>query len=295
MAGFSLLALLDDIASMLDDVSLMTKVAVKKTAGVLGDDLALNVQQVSGVAAQKELPLVWAVAKGSLLNKCILVPAALVISAFMPWLITPLLMVGGAYLSYEGMEKLLLKLNLLRHEKPEDGQPSTDTGQLEKKKIRGAIRTDFILSAEIIIIALGTLPPDAAFSFKAIALSVIGLIMTAGVYGLVAAIIKLDDAGLWLIRHSQEQGAARKFGEALVSAAPKIMRFLTIVGTAAMFLVGGGILVHGLPWLHTVTAYVSGLPLPALFEMLLNLAVGLLAGSILCLPALIKTQAGTTR
>jgi uncharacterized protein len=253
MAGSSLLMLIDDIATILDDVAVMSKVAAKKTAGVLGDDLALNAQQVTGVSADRELPVVWAVAKGSMWNKVILVPAALAISFFVPWLITPLLMIGGAYLCYEGVEKLAHKF---LHSKAEDeahhkelsdalANPNIDLVQLEKDKIKGAIRTDFILSAEIIVIALGTIAA-ASFGKQIAVLTVVAVAMTIGVYGLVAGIVKLDDAGLALIRR-HASGVLNALGKFLLALAPRLMKFLSIAGTAAMFLVGGGILVHGLP------------------------------------------------
>lgn len=258
MAGASLLALIDDIASILDDVSVMTKVATKKTAGVLGDDLALNAEQVAGVHADRELPVVWAVAKGSLINKAILVPAALAISAFAPWLIFPLLMIGGAFLCYEGVEKLL---HAWLHRKEEDEEhhdellaavtnPSVNLVEHEKVKIKGAIRTDFILSAEIIVIALGTIA-HYAFGKQVVALIVISLLFTVGVYGLVAGIVKLDDAGLYL---QWRGGLLKRIGGALVAAAPFLMKTLSVLGTAAMFLVGGGILAHG--W-HTLEHFIQ--------------------------------------
>lgn len=269
----SLLALLDDIATVLDDVAVMTKISAQKaaamtddvaaltklsankTAGVLGDDLALNAQQVSGVAASREIPVVWAVAKGSLVNKAILVPAALLISAFAPWAVTPLLMVGGAYLCFEGFEKLAHKL---LHPKAEDdahaaeleaalADPAVDLAALEKDKIKGAVRTDFILSAEIIAITLGTVA-QAGFWTQVAVLVGIALVMTAGVYGLVGGIVKLDDAGLWLSRRAS--AAAQGLGRAILALAPWLMKGLSVVGTAAMFLVGGGIIVHGVPALH---------------------------------------------
>ncbi len=260
----SLLALLDDIATILDDVAVMTKVAAQKTAGVLGDDLALNAQQVAGVRAERELPVVWAVAKGSFVNKAILVPAALAISYFAPWAITPLLMIGGAYLCFEGFEKIAHKLphKGLHSRTPSSKSPETahakervqaaqdqavDLLVHEKDKIKGAIRTDFVLSAEIIVIALGTVA-TAAFSQQVAVVVAIALLMTVGVYGLVAGIVKLDDAGLYLIQSSSR--AARALGHSLLWFAPKLMKTLSVVGTAAMFMVGGGILVHGWPWLH---------------------------------------------
>ena len=255
MASGSLLALIDDIAAILDDVALMSKVAAKKTAGVLGDDLALNAQQVSGVDADRELPVVFAVAVGSLKNKAILVPAALAISAFAPWAITPLLMLGGTFLCYEGFEKLAHKF---LHSPEEDKQHHADLVQavcddsvdlvaLEKDKIKGAVRTDFILSAEIIVISLGTVA-GAAFSQQVAVLAAIAVVMTVGVYGLVAGIVKLDDAGLYLTR--KRNGALRRIGQALLVGAPLLMKTLSVVGTAAMFMVGGGILMHGVPALH---------------------------------------------
>ncbi|MCJ8319110.1 MAG: DUF808 domain-containing protein [Colwellia sp.] len=265
MAGASLLALIDKIAVVLDDVALMTKVAAKKTAGVLGDDLALNAQQVSGVNADRELPVVWAVAKGSAKNKLILVPLALLISATLPWLITPLLMVGGVFLCFEGVEKVAHSL----FESKEDKQKShlasqqqllsqgLDMVTIEKEKIKGAIRTDFILSAEIIVIALGTVQ-HASLTNQILVVSLIAVLMTVGVYGLVAAIVKLDDAGLYLLKTADANPEAESWylkakhtlGRLLLSFAPKLMRSLTVIGTIAMFLVGGSILVHGIPQIH---------------------------------------------
>ena len=290
MAGSSLLVLIDDIATVLDDVALMTKMAAKKTAGVLGDDLALNAQQVSGVRAERELPVVWAVAKGSFLNKLILVPAALAISAFAPWLVTPLLMLGGAYLCFEGFEKLAHKF---LHSKAEDqaehqqlieavADPATDLVAFEKTKIKGAIRTDFILSAEIIAITLGTVA-DAPLMQQVVVLSGIAIVMTVGVYGLVGGIVKLDDLGLWL---TQKPGqVAKSIGGAILSAAPYMMKSLSVIGTAAMFMVGGGILTHGVPaahhWIETVTAHtaeaVGGFSL--IMPTLLNAVAGIIAGA----------------
>lgn len=260
MAGASLLALLDDIATLLDDVSVMTKVAARKTAGVLGDDLAVNAEKVTGVAAERELPVVYAVFKGSMLNKAMLVPAAIVIAAFADWLITPLLIAGGLFLCFEGFEKTWEyfchgaderhdQQQALREKR---GNPATDPLKQEKKRIKGAIRTDFILSAEIIVITLGIVA-DASLLVRASVLTTIALLMTVGVYGLVAAIVKIDDVGLYWIQ-SDRQGAVgtvlRAMGRGLLALAPRLMRTLTILGTAAMFLVGGGILVHGIPYLH---------------------------------------------
>jgi hypothetical protein len=294
MAAGSLLALIDDIASVLDDVALLTKAATKKTAGVLGDDLALNAQQVTGVAAARELPVVWAVARGSLLNKAILVPLALLISAFAPWAVTPLLMIGGGFLCYEGVEKLVHKL---RHRGDEGAEhqrhvaaladPAADLVALERDKIKGAVRTDFVLSAEIIAITLGTVAA-APFGQQVAVLVGIALLMTVGVYGLVAMIVKLDDAGL----HLAEAGsaAARMLGQAILRAAPWLMKALSVAGTAAMFLVGGGILVHGVPALHhriealaAAAAGPAGAFGTALVPQLGNLAVGVVAGAVVLL------------
>ncbi|MEJ1228924.1 DUF808 domain-containing protein [Pseudomonas sp. CCNWLW56] len=286
MAGSSLLVLIDDIATVLDDVALMTKMAAKKTAGVLGDDLALNAQQVSGVRAERELPVVWAVAKGSFINKLILVPSALAISAFVPWLVTPLLMVGGAYLCFEGFEKLAHKFlhspaeDQAEHEQLVEAvaDPAVDLVAFEKDKIKGAVRTDFILSAEIIAITLGTVA-DAPLTQQVIVLSGIAIVMTVGVYGLVAGIVKLDDLGLWL---TQKPGqAARSIGGAILSAAPYMMKSLSVIGTAAMFLVGGGILTHGVPvvhhWIEGVAASAGGAGF--IVPMLLNAVAGIVAGA----------------
>jgi predicted DNA repair protein MutK len=297
MAGTSLLALIDDIASILDDVAAMSKVAAKKTAGVLGDDLALNAQQVSGVNADRELPVVWAVARGSMKNKAILVPAALAISAFAPWAITPLLMIGGAFLCFEGFEKLAHKY---LHSKTEDdahhaelaaavADPEVDLVAMEKDKIKGAVRTDFILSAEIIVIALGTVA-QAPFSQQVAVLVAIALVMTVGVYGIVAGIVKMDDAGLWLSQRAGEGKAAlRSFGRFLLAAAPKLMKFLSVAGTLAMFMVGGGILTHGIPGAHDIIHHaaeaVHGVPavggvLAAVTPTLLDAIAGVIAGAI---------------
>ena len=285
MAATGLLALLDDIASILDDVALLTKAATRKTVGVLGDDLALNAQQVAGVRAERELPVVWAVAKGSAVNKAILVPAALAISALAPWAVTPLLMLGGAYLAYEGFEKVAHRL---LHKDEDDAEkralrdgladPNVDFVALEKQKIKGAIRTDFILSAEIIVIALG-LVADAPFPTRVAVMVGVAVMMTIGVYGIVAAIVKLDDAGLWLCRR-EGPGAWPRFqhalGSALLAFAPWLMKFLAVAGTAAMFLVGGGILVHGIPALaHALE------PHGTLVTLAGDLATGAVAGAVI--------------
>jgi len=256
----SLLALIDDIATILDDVSVLTKIAAKKTAGVLGDDLALNAQQVSGVKADRELPVVWAVFKGSAINKAILVPAALTISAFIPWAVTPLLMAGGVFLCFEGFEKLAHKFIHSKEQQAAEHQellaavtnPAIDLTAVEKDKIKGAVRTDFILSAEIIAITLGTVQ-DSPFVTQLTVLAGIATIMTVGVYGLVAGIVKLDDAGLYLSGVMGESGVARfqrTMGRGILAAAPWLMKGLSVAGTAAMFLVGGGILTHGIAPLH---------------------------------------------
>ena len=284
----SLLALLDDIASVLDDVAVLSKIAAKKTAGVLGDDLALNAQQVSGVRAERELPVVWAVARGSLLNKAILVPSALLIGAFANWLITPLLMVGGAFLCFEGFEKLAHRyLHSAKEDEVRKAEitaalldPQVDLVALERDKIKGAVRTDFILSAEIIAITLGTVAASS-FTTQALVLTGVALAMTVGVYGLVAGIVKLDDLGLWL---SQRPGSsAQTLGRGLLAAAPWLMKTLAVVGTAAMFLVGGGILVHGVPALddaiRALTAGVPGLA-QVLLSALVDGLVGVVAGGV---------------
>jgi predicted DNA repair protein MutK len=305
MAASSLLALIDDIAMLLDDVATMTKVAArqsaasaddvaamtqlaaKKTAGVLGDDLALNAQQVTGVKADRELPVVWAVAKGSLLNKVILVPAALVISAIAPWMITPLLMLGGLFLCFEGAEKLLHTYLQSKEDKQLHrdqlaqavANEEINLLEFEREKIKGAIRTDFILSAEIIVITLGT-AAAASFAQQLAVLVGISLIMTVGVYGLVGAIVKIDDAGLYLINRGNQ--VLKALGQGLLAFAPLLMKALSVLGTAAMFLVGGGILLHGIPSLgHAVEVWFSGMGW--MTDLLSNLAggvVGLIAGAV---------------
>lgn len=314
MPGASLFALLDDIASVLDDVAVLTKVATKKTAGVLGDDLALNAQQVAGVRADRELPVVWAVAKGSLVNKAILVPSALAISAVAPWLVTPLLMVGGGFLCFEGCEKLAHKLFHGKEEQAERqrhvsavADPEVDLVALEKEKVKGAVRTDFVLSAEIVAIALGTVAA-APFLTRVWVLVGLALLMTVGVYGLVAGIVKLDDVGAWLTRRagSASGGTAalqRGLGTGIVRVAPWLMKALSVAGTVAMFLVGGGILSHGIPGLHDVVhhwaeslaALPAGAVLASLLPSLVDLLVGVVAGSIiLAVVLLVKRLRGGT-
>ena len=293
MAAASLLSLIDDIASVLDDVAILTKVAAKKTAGVLGDDLALNAQQVAGVRAEREIPVVWAVAKGSFVNKAILVPAALAISAFAPWAVTPLLMVGGLYLCFEGAEKLAHRL---LHDPAEErarqaalvdalADSSVDMVQIERDKIKGAVRTDFVLSAEIIAITLGIVA-DSPFTTQVVVLAGIAVVMTVGVYGFVAGIVKLDDFGLYLTHRSGQRAgtrAARWFGAMILRAAPWMMKALSVAGTAAMFLVGGGILTHGIaPLRHAIEGVAQRLggTLGAVAPTLLDGLSGLVAGSV---------------
>jgi uncharacterized protein len=298
MAASSLLALIDDIATVLDDVALLTKVAAKKTAGVLGDDLALNAQQVSGVRAERELPVVWAVAKGSAWNKLILVPAALAISAVAPWAVTPLLMLGGLYLCFEGFEKLAHKWLASRDEVASEHQAllvavadaNTDLVAFERDKIKGAIRTDLVLSAEIIAITLGTVA-GTSFPTQVAVLSGVATLMTVGVYGIVAGIVKLDDLGLFMSRSAVQAWYGqyqRTLGGWILRAAPVLMKLLSIAGTAAMFLVGGGILTHGLPALHHLSTHVSaGLAmvggmapmLQGVWPMLFDALTGVLSGA----------------
>ncbi len=296
MAASSLLMLLDDIASVLDDVAVLSKVAAKKTAGVLGDDLALNAEQVSGVKAERELPVIWAVAKGSFLNKLILVPAALLISAVAPWAVMILLMIGGAYLCFEGFEKIThkflhkedhlankesLKHNLLK--------PEVNLADFEKNKIKGAIRTDFVLSAEIIVIVLGIVQSET-FITQLTALSLLAIAFTIGVYGFVVAIVKMDDAGLYLIKsandqHSMMANIKHAIGRGLLAFAPRLMKTLTLVGTIAMFLVGGGILMHGIPsaesFLHQLIASINNEVVTTLLPMLAGAFVGIVSGGLL--------------
>lgn len=326
MAGTSLLALLDDIASILDDVAAMSKVAARKTASVLSDDLALNAQQVSGVRADRELPVVWKVAKGSLVNKAILVPLALVISAFIPWAITPLLMLGGSYLCYEGVEKLMETWQRRQHKKarPSTTSPAPGAGagthgsaaasppdmaganapaaapeftqadvlDLENKKVKGAVRTDFILSAEIIVISLGTVASAPLLSQVAV-MVLIAIVMTLGVYGIVAVIVKMDDVGLYLSKlpgTGGTRGCIRAIGRSVVNAAPWLMKALSVIGTIAMFLVGGSILAHGLPWTHSLIDRINaghggfaGTLLTSATDMLLGLAAGAIIVAVVTL------------
>ncbi len=290
MAGASLLTLLDDISLIKADVAVMTTVAAKKTAGVLGEDLALNAEQVTGVKPNREIPVIWAVAKGSFLNKLILVPAALLISYFLPPLVTILLMCGGLFLCYEGAEKVIHKFwpHLLEHDEEHEAHKAANMDEdidlvaFEKQKVKGAIRTDFILSAEIIVIALGSATASGAtLTEKALVLSILAIVITIGIYGLVAGIVKLDDLGLHLKKQSSE--AKQKFGDFLLAFAPKLMKFLSIAGTAAMFLVGGGILVHGISPVHHFVedlAHLAGI-FDGLTNTLINGLVGVIVGVIL--------------
>jgi predicted DNA repair protein MutK len=298
MPAGSLLTLLDDIASILDDVSILTKKAAAKTAGVLGDDLALNAQQVSGVVSKRELPVVWAVAKGSFVNKLILVPLALLIGTFAPWGIVPLLMIGGLYLCFEGCEKLAHHFLHRRDKSAEDaGRKIAELAatapevkvESEADKIKGAVRTDFVLSAEIIAITLGTVAGQD-FTRQVLVLSSIAIVMTVGVYGLVAGIVKLDDAGLYLTQC--RGGFQQRLGRAILWAAPFLMKTLSVLGTAAMFLVGGGIVTHGIPWLHHGIAHAAeslrhtggiGAMLAPVVPTLLNGLCGLVAGTLVLL------------
>lgn len=287
MAGSSLLTLLDDIATLLDDISVMGKLAAKKTAGVLGDDLSLNAQQVTGVRANRELPVVWGVAKGSLINKVILVPLALLISAFIPWAITPLLMLGGAFLCFEGVEKVVHTLQARKHkEDPQVRQQrlkalaNQDPMAFERDKVKGAVRTDFILSAEIVAITLGIVA-EAPLLNQILILSGIALLVTVGVYGLVGIIVKLDDMGYWLAEKSS--ALAQWTGKALLAIAPRLMKVLSIVGTLAMFLVGGGIVVHGLtPLHHAIENLAQGQNgvIASLLPTAANLVLGFIIGAI---------------
>ena len=314
MAGIGLIALLDDIASVLDDVAVLTKVAARKTAGVLGDDLALNAEQVSGLRAERELPVVWAVAKGSALNKAILVPAALAISALVPAAITPLLMLGGGYLCYEGFEKVAHRF--LRSPAEREAEhaalakaivdPATDLVAFEKAKIKGAIRTDFVLSAEIIVIALGIVA-GATFGTQVAALVGIAALMTIGVYGVVAGIVKLDDAGLYLSKRGGEGAFARfqrALGRGILRTAPWFMKGLSVAGTVAMFLVGGGILTHGVPVAHHViaalvakAAVIPGIGgvLHTLAPLVADAVVGVVAGAVILLVVTLVRKAWPAR
>lgn len=287
MAGSSLLTLLDDIATLLDDISVMGKIAAKKTAGVLGDDLSLNAQQVTGVRANRELPVVWGVAKGSFLNKLILVPLALLISAFIPWAITPLLMIGGAFLCFEGVEKVLHTFESRKEkESPAARQQrlealaAADPKAFEKDKIKGAVRTDFILSAEIVAITLGIVA-DAPLLNQVLVLAGIAILVTIGVYGLVGVIVKLDDMGYWLA--DKRSALARGIGKGLLAVAPWLMKSLSVIGTLAMFLVGGGIVVHGIAPLHHAIEHFAGAHgavVAAVLPTLINLVLGFIIGAL---------------
>ena len=281
MAGTSLFALIDDITTLLDDVATMTKVAAQKSAGVLGDDLALNAEQVFGFAAEKELPVVWEVAKGSMINKLILIPLALLLAQFLPWMIKPALMLGGAYLCFEGFEKIFHSLQKHKHTAKEAPQPLPNISEnYEKEKIKGAIRTDFILSAEIIIITLGSVA-EASFLNQVTVLLTIGVLMTVGVYGLVAAIVKLDDFGLYLNRNTKLPVWVRTFGLFLIQAAPWLLKILSVLGTVAMFLVGGSLLAHGSHYFVELFESWSNSVFTILAEVVIGFAAGALVFAVL--------------
>ncbi|MDQ9171145.1 DUF808 domain-containing protein [Oxalobacteraceae bacterium R-40] len=290
----SLLALLDDITLLADDVAAMSKVAAKKTAGVLGDDIALNANQVSGFSPSRELPVVLAVAKGSAINKAILVPIALLLVAFAPWSLTPLLMLGGAFLCFEGVEKVFHKL---LHSEAEDSahhkelietvqKSPQQIVELEREKIKGAVRTDFILSAEIIAISLGTIQ-GVPLSQQAMVLVAISVVFTIGVYAVVAGVVKLDDLGIFLT--SKTGKVKQAFGRFILRATPYFMKTLSFLGTVALFLVGGGIIVHGIPALHHVVEWTEhalhalpgvGPTLAQTASALVNMVTGFVVGSV---------------
>lgn len=273
-----LIAILDDVALLLDDMASMSKLAAKKTAGLLGDDLAVNAEKAVGFHASRELPVIWAITKGSLVNKLVIVPIALLLSAYLPWLIAPILLIGGAYLSYEGVEKVL-EVFTGRHAKPVAARQTADRQELlrrEKGKIKAAVRTDFILSIEIIVIALGTVM-EASLAVRIGVVSVIALLATVGVYGLVALLVRMDDAGLHLIERAKRYSgfsarALTGLGRGLVASLPHAIRVLGFIGTAAMLLVGGGMFVHNIEMVHHLAE-----ALPALLGELL---VGVIVGAV---------------
>jgi len=272
-------AILDDIAVLLDDTAVMSKVAAKKTAAILGDDLAVNAEKATGFHASRELPVVWAITKGSLINKIIILPLAFLLSAYLPQFIIPILLIGGAYLCFEGAEKIIEWI--LPHKEPHiAAKQTTDKLEIlkqEQSKIRSAIRTDFILSIEIIVIALGTVL-EQHMLVQIMVVSLIAMVATVGVYGLVAALVRMDDVGLLLIEKSALMNARsaklmRASGQLLVAALPKIVRLLGIIGTIAMLLVGGGIYTHNIETLHHWSDF-----LPSL---LADLGIGFALGSVL--------------
>lgn len=275
-------AILDDIAVLLDDAAVISKVAAKKTVGVLGDDLAVGAEKASGFSASRELPVLWAITKGSFRNKLIILPLAFLLSAFLPWLIVPILLIGGVYLAFEGAEKVYEYLSGQTHEKP-SVETITDPKELlaaEEKKIKSAILTDFILSIEIIIIALGTVATQT-LPIQIVVVTVIAILATIGVYGLVALLVRMDDAGLHLLERSEEMtgGSKRLYkmtGELLVAALPKVIKLLSIVGTIAMLLVGGGIFVHHIDAVHHALESMPGI----LSELTIGSIIGFIALAI---------------
>lgn len=285
-------AILDDVATLLDDAAVMSKVAAKKTAGLLGDDLAVNAEQATGFPASRELPVIWAITKGALLNKIIILPVAFLLSAYMPWLIVPILLIGGAYLSFEGAEKVFEWF--FHHEKGEIAAQSLEDPKeivvKESAKIKGAIRTDFILSIEIIVIALGTVM-DQSLTIRILVVSLIALVATVGVYGLVALIVRMDDAGAYLINHARSfkgflAGLSKSSGEKLIAALPWVIRLLGVIGTIAMLLVGGGMYVHNIELLHHSLEFMPSL----IAELLVGLVVGAVIIGVVHLAKRLKPQ-----
>lgn len=301
MAGFSLLALIDDITTLLDDIAVLAKTSAKKAGGVLGDDFAVSANQLHGMRADRELPVVYAVAKGSLINKAFLVPGALLVSAFAPWAILPLLVLGGLYLCFEGSEKVLHHLLSTGHAEDdadtnEEAKAAAKLGaaEYEKRKIKGAVRTDLVLSLEIVVITLGTVAGASLIKQFAV-LVLVALLVTIGVYGIVAAIVRLDDWGLALMKKDGERTKA--VGRFLVSLAPKVLRFLSIFGTVAMFLVGGGIVVHALPKLgeamHELDHWAAAVPaVGTLLEYLASPAVTIVLGFAMGAVLVVAMSAG---
>ena len=265
-----LFAILDDIAMLLDDAAMVTKASIKQTAPILGDDLAVNAEKAAGFHASRELPVLWAITKGAFKNKLIILPLAFLLSAFAPWLIAPILILGGLYLAFEGAEKVheYIEVKLLKREHKIEKKILS-----EEQKIKSAVTTDFILSIEIIVIALGTVMSQP-FLIQVIAVSFVAIIATLGVYGLVALLVRMDDVGFYLIQTSPENSFKDSVGDFLVASLPKIVKFLGIVGTIAMLLVAGGIFTHNIEYIHHL--YEENFHfLPALvFDMILGIVIG---------------------
>lgn len=285
-------AIMDDIAALMDDVAVASKVATQKTAGILGDDLAVNAEKATGFLSSRELPVLWAITKGSFLNKVIIVPIAILLNIFFPVVIKYILIAGGCYLAYEGVEKIIEYIFHKKKEKPEvvENPDESSNPEAEKAKIKSAITTDFILSIEIVIIALGAVL-NKPLTIQILTVCVVAILATVGVYGIVALIVRIDDAGYKLIKHSNNKGFLTKLGRLLVQALPVIIRILAVVGTIALLLVSGGIFAHNIDMLHHFLPEIPSMIKELLFGIVVGLImVVIITGVKKMIPSKVKTH-----